>query len=337
MKLLSHRKAVIWGLGVSVGCCAIGAGIAACSSSSSGGSNGAGACTNMNALQIVFNPMYSAFISSTSQHTFLVPAIVTGVSGATVTWSASDPKAVAFAPDPKTGGTTMTIMKSGPVTIQAQAGNLCGSAPLNVTQNTEDDWTTGNARYNNTNLIPNLNMMRPPMGGFTFPGPNDPSPLEAADGGPGPACTNCHGATATTSIFQAVEHTPEQTAGFSDQELIDIVAHGIIPDGGYYDSTIVPYRFWQILHKWSDIATPDQQKAIVVYLRALTPAPQTGKFNFGGIMPGGGMMMPPPTDDSGPPATDDGGTTDTDASDAAVTTPDAGADSTTPTGDATTD
>ncbi len=342
MKLLSHRKALILGLGAGVACCAIGGGIAACSSSSSGsgGSGGAGACTDMTALQIVFNPMYSAFISSTSQHTFLVPAIVTGVSGANVTWTASDPSAVAFAADPKTGGTTITIMKSGPVTIQAQAGNLCGTAPLNVTQATEDDWTTGNSRYNNANTIDLSGMTMPPPGGFMIPGPNDPSPLEPTDGGAGPACTNCHGATATGGIFQAVEHTPEQTGGFSDQELIDIVAHGIIPDGGYYDSTIIPYRFWQILHKWSDIATPDQQKAIVVYLRSLTPAPQTGKFNFGGFMPGGGgppgMMMMPPTDEAGPPATDDGGT-DTDASDAGTTVPDAAPDSTTPTGDATTD
>ena len=342
MKLLSHRSARL--LGASVGCCAIGLGVAACSSSSSSGGSpdgtapAAGTCPNPS-LTISFNPMYSAFISSTSQHSFLVPAIVSGVSGATVTWGASDMSAVGFQADPSTGGTTITILKPGMVTITAAAGNLCGAAPLNVTQATEDDWTTGNGRYNNdAGLINPFGgggmMMGPPPGGFRVPSQSDPSPFEPADGGPGPACTNCHGPTATMQIFKGIEHTPEQTAGFSDQQLIDIVVNGIIPDGGYYDQSIIPYQFWQFFHKWKDISTPDQQKAIVVYLRSLTPAKQDGKFDFGGIMR---MMPPPPADDSGtPPPADDAGDMDAGATDAAAT-PDAPPDSTAPTGDATTD
>lgn len=341
MKLLSPRNARI--LGASVGYCAIGLGIAACSSSSSGGSpdgstgggGGGGPCTNPT-LSIVFNPMYSAFISATSQHSFQIPAFVNGVSGATVQWSASDSSAARFQVDQSTGGTMITVLKSGPVTINATAGTLCGSSVLNVTPSTEDDWTTGNARYNSdAGLINPFGgmggaMMGPPPGGFMVPSPSDPSPFEP-DGGPGPACTNCHGETATMGIFRGIEHTPEQTGGFSDQELIDIVVNGIIPDGGYYDPTIIPYRFWQFFHKWRDISTPDQQKAIVVYLRSLTPKKQDGHLDFNGLMPGGNMM-PPPMDDSGPPPTDDAGETD------AGTTPDAAPpDSTAPTGDATTD
>ena len=247
-----------------------------------------------NALTITFSPMYSAFISSTSQHSFVVPAIVTGLnlSAATVQWSASDPSAVDFAADQTTGGTTITVHKSGTVTIQAQVGNLCGSAPLNVTQNTEADWMAGNDRYNNMNTVPNPFAsadggppMRPP-GGFMAPDPNAPSPFEPADGGPGPACTNCHGPTATMGIFNGIEHTPEQTAGFSDQELTDIIVNGIIPDGGYYAANIIPYQFWHIFHKWRDL-TPDQQKGMVCYLRSLTPKQQDGHLDFNGIR----MMM----------------------------------------------
>ena len=85
--------------------------------------------------------------------------------------------------------------------------------------------------------------------------------------------------------------------------------HGTVPDGGYYDPSIIPYMFWQFFHKWSDL-TPDQQTGIVVYLRSLKPKAQSGKFNFGGMMPGGG---PPPGFDAGG-ATNDAGTSGSDAS-----------------------
>jgi hypothetical protein len=329
MKLFSYGTA--WALGVCVGASAIGAGIAACSSSSSSssgapaGGGGTGACTNANSLTIAFNPMYSAFIPGSTTHTFLVPAVVSGVSGANVQWSASDSTAVGFQADPQTGGTTITVLKPGNITINAQIGtDLCGSAPLNVTSETEADWMAGNARYNNGNglINPFASMMAgdggmpqgPPAGGFTAPSPTDPSPLEPADGGPGPACTNCHGPTATTGVFKGVEHTPEQTAGFSDQELTDIIVNGIIPDGGYYDTSILPQQYWQYFHKWADL-TDTERKGIVVYLRSLTPAPQSGKFDFGGLPTrgdGGGFTQP----------TGDDGGSDTDAT--VTATPDAG-------------
>jgi len=336
MKLLSYR--IAWAIGIGVGGCAIGAAVAACSSSSSNaggtggtspdGSTAGGACSMPNSLTIAFNPMYSAFIPGSNVQTFLVPAVVKGVSGASVTWSASDMTAVGLQTDSSTGGTTITVLKPGTVTINAQIGStLCGSALLTVTQNTEDDWTAGNMRYNNGVALINPYMMggdggmpqAPPPGGFMIPSASDPSPLEPADGGPGPACTNCHGPTATMGIFQGIEHTPEQTAGFSDQELIDIVVNGIIPDGGYYDSTIIPYEYWQFFHKWRDL-TDAQQKGIVVYLRSLTPSAQNGKLDFGGAFGRDAAAAPP----SG----DDGSTTETDASETDATVADAGADAT---------
>jgi hypothetical protein len=343
MKLFSYR--IAWAVGISVGASAIGGGIAACSSSSSpsgaspdGGGSAGGSdnnCASPNSLVIAFNPMYSASIPGSTTHTFLVPAVVQGVSGTNVKWSESDSTAVMQQADPATGGTTITVLKPGTVTIFANInGQLCGQALLTVTQATEDDWTAGNARYNNgQGLINPFAMMMgmgdggvpmgPPPGGFMIPSASSPSILEPADGGPGPACTNCHGPTATGGVFQGIEHTPEQTAGFSDQELTDIIVNGIIPDGGYYDSTIIPYQYWQFFHKWRDL-TPAQQKGMIVYLRSLTPSPQSGKFDFGGFPDGGGRPPPQQTGDDGS-ASDDGST----GTDATVTPPvDAGADAT---------
>ncbi len=276
--------------------------VVACSSSSSGttasgGDSGTttvdsgspsgdgGACTASTSLQIHFAPMYSAFITDSTAHPFQVPAIVTGGSG-TATWSASDPSAVSFAADPTTGGTLMTIKSaSSPVTITATIGSECTSAQLTITSAVEADWEVGNARYNNgvplvagcidQKLIPVL-----ADAGVTIhlPGPPDSGCPDA-----GPACTECHGANATGGFFQGVEHTPEQTAGFSDQDLITIFTQGTVPDGGAFNPNILPYNFWQAFHTWSDIATPEQQKGMVVYLRSLAPADEEGGLNFGTV------------------------------------------------------
>lgn len=338
MKLLSHR--IAWAAGVALGgCAALGASVAACGSSNSGasgspdGSSGSSSCTTTNALTIAFNPMYSASIPGSTDHMFQVPAVVTGVSGAAVQWSVSDSTALQTQTDQSTGGTLITVLKPGTYRVNAQAGGLCGSATLNVTSATEDDWMAGNMRYNNGVALinPFANMMGgdggipmgPPPGGFMIPGPNTPSILEPADGGPGPACTNCHGATATGGAFQGIEHTPEQTAGFSDDELIDIIVHGIIPDGGYYDPSIIPQQYWQFFHKWADL-TPAQQKGMVVYLRSLTPTAQNGKADFGGAFGrDGGFGGPPP-----PMTGDDGSTSGEDSGTDATVTPDAGSDAT---------
>ena len=322
MKLLRYR--IAWAVGIGVGACAIGAIVAACSSSSSpsgggpGGSAVGGAdnnCTHPNTQNIEFSPMYSASIPGSMMHSFQVPAIVTGVSNASVKWSASDSTAVGQQTDMTTGGTMITVLKPGDVTIYANIqGDLCGQATLHVTSSTEEDWMAGNMRYNNGNVLIDPFANRGDAGMMRFMGfnPNAPSILEGPDGGAAPACTNCHGMASTSTIFKGIDHTPEQTAGFSDQELTDMIVNGIIPDGGYYDSTIIPYRFWQFFHRWSDM-TPQQQRGIITYLRSLTPTPQSGKFDFGGLQRDGGMMGPPPT------MGDDGGG----GEDSSTTTPDA--------------
>jgi hypothetical protein len=228
--------------------------------------------------------MYSAFITDNATHAFEVPAIVTGGTGS-ATWSASDPT-ITFAADPASGGTVMTLgSATATVTVTARVGSLCTTAQLNITSALEADWDTGNARYNNgvqvysgcidTKVEPllmdaGINLKQ------TFP---DSGVCPDA----GPACTACHGSAPTGGFFTGVQHTPEQTAGFSDDQLVNIFVNGTVDDGGAFNPSIVPYEYWHLFHTWSDISTPAEQKGMIVYLRSLTPVAEQGGLNFGDL------------------------------------------------------
>jgi len=310
MKQLSYRI-VRLGMGVIAGVAC--AGTLSCSSSDAGepaaagtggSTSGSGACQSQD-LPLYFTPMYSAYDGGT--HTFQVPAIANGVSGAAVTWSASDPTMVAFENDSATGGVIITTMKAGTVTIQAKAGNRCGTSLLTITSATPADWDVGNQRYNSGFPLPDI---MAPGGGPPMLPADGSNPLEVP--GKPPACTNCHGETATSSVFRTVSHTPQQTGGFSDDELIAVFMTGVIPPGGYYDSTILPQTIWKFFHKWTDI-TDAQKKGVLIYLRALTPKPQGGKIDFQQLMmatgqgAGGSTSVGGATSTGGAPA--GGGTT----------------------------
>jgi hypothetical protein len=174
---------------------------------------------------------------------------------------------VKLEPDPTTGGVMITTQKAGMVSIIAQAGSLCGLAPLTITAATSDQWTAGSMRYNSGVIINNLGQTR-----------------RAQDGGVNAECTSCHGDTAASGPFKTVQHTPEQTGGFSDADLINIFQNGMVPTGGYFDASIVSYAQWQMFHHW-DVG--DNAQGVVVYLRSLVPAAQTGTSNFGGMFTGG--------------------------------------------------
>ena len=353
MNALSNRKTLAI---ASLGAIGVGCVIAACSGGSSnnpgtgnnggdgsvnggdgsqGGGNGdsgavigtgnAQPCANP-AVNISFSPMYSAYIPGSTAHTFQIPAITDGTG--TITWGATDTTVAALALDPTNpGGVMITIIGGGPVNIVAKDGTgACGMSALNITPGTEDLWKTGNARYNNGVSI--VRGPRPrPDGGFPEGGGGgfDPEAGSIFEMDGGTACTNCHGPTATNGLFNDVSHTPEQTGGFSDQDLVDIFVNGIVPDGGYFDpNVLIPdasadptgatqakaYARWQFIHRWTDISV-DQQPGMVIYLRSLTPAPQDGTSNFGGGFGGDGGRRrdgggrrdsgggPPPVVDSG--------------------------------------
>ncbi len=218
--------------------------------------------------------MYSAYEPT---HSYQIPAVVNGAADpTTVVWSVSNPSLASIAADPVSGGVMITMTGSGSVTVTANANGVCGESTLDITPATPDEWDAGRARYNDGVVI-------------AFCGPRGcgdagrPSP-DAGLTNNTAQCTNCHGPTAN-GPYKTVAHTPEQAGGFSDAELIAIFTDGVVPDGGYFDSSIVSYARWQTFHKWS--MSPDEQQGLVVYLRSLTPAPQTGSANFGGHHDGG--------------------------------------------------
>jgi len=259
---------------IAVGCCcALAAGVNACSSTSSPASPApdaappplTGGCTD-GGLIVAFDPMYSAF---DGKHVFQVPAIVRGSNGK-VTWSADATMVGMQADGERPNEVLIQMLKPGSVLINVVSDDgKCGSAPLYISAAAESDWEIGNARYNNGQSV-HL------AAGATE---GNGSPLEVGTTG-GPACTNCHGETATNGAYTDVSHTPEQTGGFSDDDLLNIILRGDFPDGGYFDTTIANYTAWHDFHRWVDI-TPDQQKGIITYLRSLTPADQKGAVNFG--------------------------------------------------------
>lgn len=237
---------------------------------SGGGGSGGPVPTGcaQNVLKVVFSPMYSAF---DGVHHFQIPVVVEGFMDQTVVdWSASDPSMVDIADDDSTGGIMVTAQKAGTVSIIASAGGLCGASLLTITQATPDEWMAGSARYNS-----GVKIDRIPIG--MGPGRPDAGTIEAA-------CTSCHGDTAA-GAYKTVQHTPEQAGGFSDAELKDIFMNGKVPAGGYFDTKIVSYMDWQRFHRWA--MTEDEARGIIVYLRSLTPAAQTGASNFGNRFDGG--------------------------------------------------
>jgi hypothetical protein len=263
--------------------------IAGCKSSAQSAGSG-----DLNELQVLFNPMFSAF---DGVHPFKVPAIVDNIDPGTVTWSLSDPSMGDLVVDPSLGGVMITPRKAGKVTVVATAGKQRGTSLLTITDATPDDWATGNMRYNNGVVL---------TGGV---------PRGNADAGAAMkdvACTNCHGDTATMGPYRTVSHTPQQTGGFSDDDLLSIFTMGRVPVGGYFDSTVVNYQMWRTFHSWQ--MSPQEAKGIIVYLRSLTPQAQSGmRGDFGGRRRGDGGMgggmgggTPPPIPTPG----DAGATTD---------------------------
>jgi hypothetical protein len=240
--------------------------------------------------------MYSAFIPGSTAHTFQIPAIMD--DGNPATWSVSDSTQAQLVPQMfgTLPGVMITVQGAGTGTpgevtvVATESDGSCGASVLTITSSTEDDWTIGNMRYNDG---VSLSLMAD-GGGMRFGGPRP------ADGGSfferdgGTACTNCHGPTATSGPYKQVSHSPEQTGGFSDQDLIGIFTKGEIPDGGYFDPAVINSRcdggatctqmamqLWHSFHQWSDI-TPDQYPGIIVYLRSIQPIQQNGTSNFGG-------------------------------------------------------
>lgn len=232
---------------------------------SSGGNAGGGANAGTGSpgvvgteldADILFSPMYSAF---DGMHDYKVPAIVNGYTD--VRWEADPMDAVAFTPLGD-NGVTITTRAAGDVRIIARSGSLSGSTMLHIRQADPSEWQIGFDRYNNEVPLPQLDPMQAMAMGVMLP--DDLS------------CRNCHGGGAEAL---SVEHTPQQTGGYSDADLIAIFTMGQKPPASNWRSGIPEFIYMRI-HTWA--ATEEEKNGIVTYLRSLEPKSQ-GEIDFGGF------------------------------------------------------
>lgn len=213
-------------------------------------------------LELHFPKMYSSFAPG---HEFKLPVDVDGVKN--VKWSVSD-DSIADIEKQEDGSGMITVRKAGTVDIIAKAGSLTGRAQLVVTAATAEEWEAGNQRYNNGIVLKRGEGKNREAGA---PPSNDPSRKQAS-------CTNCHSGASAANESADVEHTPMQTAGYTDQQLIDIFTKGTKP-AGVPQRVMMSKDMWKRIHQWSmdEFAV----KGIVVYLRSLEPKSQ-GETDFGG-------------------------------------------------------
>lgn len=217
------------------------------------------------ALEILFPKMYSAY---DGVHAFRIPAMVVGVKS--VKWSAEPDDAVELEKQAD-GSVLITVKKVADVTIHAKAGNLQASAPLKITQATPEEWNEGNERYNNGVVWQ--------RGGERDGGGGDGGARGQRKVDPTLSCTNCHNRGGKGGD---VEHTPMQTGGYTDDELVTIFSEGKKPPG--VKMRTMPRERWENMHKWK--MEPNEKKGLVIYLRSLEPEAQ-GEVDFGGRGGGG--------------------------------------------------
>jgi len=247
---------------------ALGAGIIGCGSSEDGdGDNpvmGSGPdVVGTEKLEIYFTNLNTAFIPG-SDRKFKVPAVVQGVRADE--WTCSDKSAVDFEIDGVPNGVMITAKKAGDFTITAKAGNRTGSVKIHITAATEDDYTRGEARYNNAiQLMFNAGQIMTAGGGMVMLANNV-------------SCKNCHGSGAN---FLAVEHTPQQTGGYTDEEIKNIFENGMKPAGAKWGSLPGIMNYYPMFHKWA--ASAEEYQGLVVYLRSLEPKSQ-GMLDFMGLI-----------------------------------------------------
>jgi len=205
--------------------------------------------------------MYSAF---DGVHTFKLPARVEGATVELSGWVAVPSSAVLFEEDPdSSGGVMITVLAAGEITIGAMTGDMLlgGAATLHVMQATDAEWMTGEARYDN-----GVDYVMPNVSFTDLLDPNYVPPPTPDD----LACNNCHTSGAK---YLEIQHTPTQIAYISDSDLITIFTKGMKPAGVAW--SLLPPELQYLypeFHTWE--ASMEEQNALIVYLRSLTPTPQ---------------------------------------------------------------
>jgi hypothetical protein len=230
-------------------------------------------------LNIAFSPMYSGY---DGVHQYQIPATINNTNGP-VTWTASDKSMVDLTPDPNGIDVMITTKKAGKVTIQAVAGDAIGKSLLTIEQFTPDQWTAGMNRYTTGDIV-TLQQAFHHMGSKNA------------------MCAGCHSDQPNSP---AIEHTPEQTGGYTDDQITNIFMNGVLPTQDQSNSLFVSPMFFMSFHTWT-LNSPDEMLGLVAYLRSLAPKSQ-GSLDFGGggRPDGGGMHGPHDMGSTTPPPPSD--------------------------------
>ena len=93
-----------------------------------------------------------------------------------------------------------------------------------------------------------------------------------------------------------IEHTPTQTAGYSNEQLVNIFTTGAKPAGGTFNSPFLrsapmPDCIYAAFHTWE--MTDDEKKGIIWKLRSIAPKVQE-EIDFGRLAMQARMMMMQP-------------------------------------------
>jgi hypothetical protein len=260
-------------------CLIAGIAIAGCGSDSGESSNSA----EMQRKLISFNPMYSAYDGTHDyQVTPSVPSADPAakdsdpVDPATLKWEVDSAFVRQDPFDQIPAAIMLTTKKAGTTIVKVTGKTKSGlavkdQATLNISQSSEAEWEAGDMRYNNGMSIDfTMITVTRSTDGMTMCG----LPVNVGSNLPKTsACSNCHNGMSTISV----QHTPTQTAGYSNEQLIQIFTQGEKPAGGTFNSPFLKALpqadcIYKGFHTW-DI--DDMTKSGIVWkLRSIPPQKQ---------------------------------------------------------------
>ena len=240
---------------------------------------------------ISFSPMYSAFDGT---HEYAVtPSVPSAaensqdsdpVMASTIKWQIDNAYLKQDEFPELTAATKLTTKKAGKTMVKVTAKTLGGlqvrgEAELTISEASQAEWDAGEARYNNGMMI---TWMRPMMAAAGEGVCGLPIVIDLPTTS---ACGNCHNPMNAISV----EHTPTQTAGYSNEDLVNIFTTGAKPAGGTFNSPFLraapmPDCIYKEFHTWE--MTEDEKKGIVWKLRSIPPRVQE-EIDFGRLA----MMM----------------------------------------------
>jgi hypothetical protein len=228
---------------------------------------------------ISFSPMYSAFDGA---HEYAVtPSVPSAAEGAkdadpvvasSIKWDV-DTAFVKRDEFPELGAAVkLTTKKDGATTVKVTAKTVSGQsvrgeAKLTISKAAQTEWDAGEARYNNGMMV---TWMRPAMAAAGEGTCGLPVTIDLPKTS---ACGNCH----NSMMGLSVEHTPTQTGGYSNEDLVNIFTTGQKPAGGTFNSPFLknapmPDCIYKAFHTWE--MTDDEKKGIVWKLRSIAPKVQ---------------------------------------------------------------